>query len=130
MKILKSIGSILAGIAVGASLSIGTDAVLEHTGVFPPGNASEAAALYTFWMLLLAAFYRSIYTVLAGYVTAALAPSNKMAHIVILGSLNMLACAAGMIAMLGKSPLWYPVVLIVLSLPCVWLGAKLRLRNV
>jgi len=29
---------------------------------------------------------------------------------------------------MGLGPTWYPIALIVLSLPCVWLGGKLRIK--
>ena len=71
---LKSIWAVVAGILIGATLSIGTDFILESLGVFPP----ITEGLFVTWMLALALFYRCAYTVLSGYVTAKLAPQNPM----------------------------------------------------
>ncbi|MGX5817112.1 hypothetical protein ACWKWU_02890 [Chitinophaga lutea] len=118
----KSIGAIVAGFATVVVLSILTDFILESAGIFPPpGNG-----LYITWMLLLALAYRTVYTVIGGYVTAALAPSRPMRHARILGIVGTIAGIAGVFASLGMSPLWYPIALALLALPSTLLGGWLR----
>jgi peptidoglycan/LPS O-acetylase OafA/YrhL len=74
----------------------------------------------------LAAAYRLAFTVLGGYVTAALAPRNPMVHVLILGAIGGLTAAAGAVATWNAGPefgpRWYPLLLVVTALPCVWLG--------
>ena len=124
-SILKSIGAILAGIVTGAILSVGTDFALETTGIFPtPGQG-----FFIWWMLLLALTYRGVYTVVSGYVTAALAPNRPMRHAVILGIIGVAVTILGSIANWDKSSAWYPIALILITLPCTWLGGKLALRK-
>jgi hypothetical protein len=83
-------------------------------------------------MVVTATIYRSIYTVAGGYITAALAPNPPMRYVLILGIIGILASTLGAIATIpmGIAPIWYPIALVVLALPCVWLGGKLRTRSV
>ncbi|MBX4196918.1 hypothetical protein KW805_05010 [Candidatus Pacearchaeota archaeon] len=123
-KIFKSIGAILLGAATGALLSIGTDFLLESTGIFPPISQGVLAP----WMLLVALTYRGVYTIASGYVTAALAPNKPMRHAFILGIIGVVVTILGTLANWDKSAAWYPILLIVITLPCTWLGGKLRVK--
>ncbi len=124
-NIFKSIVAILAGIVTGAILSVGTDFVLETTGIFP----SPDQGFFIWWMLVLALIYRGIYTVAAGYVTAALAPNQPMRHAIILGIIGVAVTILGSIANWDKSHAWYPIALILITLPCTWIGGKLAIRR-
>ena len=86
MNILKSIWGVAAGFLTVDVLSTGTDWVLETIGIFPP--PSDQVLFVPWWMLMLALIYNTAYTVLGGYVTAALAPSNRMRHVVILAKIG------------------------------------------
>ena len=121
---LKSIGAVLAGMLVTAILSIATDSVLEGLGIFPP----PAQGLFVTWMLALALFYRSVYAVAGGYVTAKLASSNPMKHVLILGLIGTALSIVGTIVGWDLSDHWYPIALVFTSLPCVWLGGKLQTK--
>jgi hypothetical protein len=123
--IFKSIGAVLAGIIVGAALSIGTDFTLAALHVFPP----IASTSFLPWMLVLALFYRSLYTVASGYITAMLAPLRPMRHVAILGIIGIILSAVGAVVGWHLSQHWYPLALIVIALPCAWLGGKLRMHN-
>src|SRR5436190_15295191 len=91
---LKSIWSVVAGFLVVVILSILTDAILEKLGIFP----HVSNGLFVTWMLALAFVYRSIFTVLGGYVTAKLAPRNTMKHVAVLGVLGVIGGIIGVIA--------------------------------
>jgi hypothetical protein len=125
VKTLKSIGAILAGIAVGAVPAIGTDLVLHAAGVFPPLGQPMSGPFF-----LLATAYRTVYSIAGGYVTARLAPDRPMGHALALGTLGLLVCILGAVLTWHKGPEfgphWYPIALIALALPQTWLGAKLR----
>ena len=74
-RIGRSIGAVLAGALASIVLSIGTDAALRRTGIFPPLGQPMNDAL-----LLLATAYRTVYGVAGSYIAARLAPDRPMAH--------------------------------------------------
>ncbi|MBL8080418.1 MAG: hypothetical protein JNM55_20775 [Anaerolineales bacterium] len=118
----KSIGAILAGFVTVFILSVVTDLILEKIGFFPPVTQPEA---YIWWMLLIALIYRSIYSVAGFYLTARLAPNRPMRHAIILGIIGTLFATLGAIANWNLSANWYPVLLVLVTLPCAWLGGRL-----
>lgn len=126
MNIIKGVGAVLAGFITVVVLSMGMDWVMESLGIFPPVTE---AGLYVTWMLALALLYRTLFTVLGGYVTALLAPSHKMRHVIILGAIGTLAGIAGVVAGWDLSAHWYPIALAVLGFPSVWLGGKIYVRT-
>src|SRR5689334_7959685 len=116
MTTLKSIWAVLAGILVNVVLSVGTDSILEQAGVFP----GFGQGIYVRWMLAVALSYRLIYTVLGGYVTARLAPSNPMKHVTILGSIGAVLGVVGTFVGWDLSEHWYPIALAVTAFPATW----------
>lgn len=124
----RSIVAIVAGVLVIFVLSLGTDAVLHATGVYPPWFQYMPDSLFA-----LATAYRSVYSVLGAYLTARLAPRRPMLHAVILGVVGVVLSTLGAIGTWNKGPefgpRWYPLALIVLSLPLSWIGGKLRLMK-
>jgi drug/metabolite transporter (DMT)-like permease len=124
MDTWKSIGAVLAGILLGAVLSLGTDVVLHAAHIFPPWDQPASNAL-----LLLATAYRTVYSIAGSYVTARLAPSHPMLHALVLGALGLVVCIVGAVVTWNKGPAfgphWYPVALIVLAMPQCWVGGKL-----
>ena len=114
----------LAGILVGAVLSLGTDVVLHAARVFPPWDQPASDAL-----LLLATAYRTIYSVAGSYITARLAPNRPMLHALVLGALGLAVSIVGAAVTWNKGPAfgphWYPVALVVLAMPQCWVGGKL-----
>ncbi|HEX4605508.1 MAG TPA: hypothetical protein VH724_16020 [Candidatus Angelobacter sp.] len=119
----RSIVAVLAGLIVGAALSIGTDAVFHAARVFPPLGQPMSDAL-----LLLATVYRTIYSVAGAYITARLAPRLPLQHALALGAIGFVICAAGALVAWNRpefGPHWYPIALTVLAVPQCWLGAKL-----
>lgn len=122
MKILKSIGAVLAGFLTVVILSVVTDLILESLGVFPPPDEG----LFVGWMLILAFLYRSAYTVLGGYVTALLAPEKPMRLVSILGCIGVLGGMVGIIVGWDLSDHWYPILIAATAFPLTWWGGKLR----
>jgi hypothetical protein len=125
-NVLKSIGAVLAGLVAIVVLSNGTDTVLEATGVFPPLAEQRDNGLTTWWMVLLALTYRVVYMVVGGYATAALAPHKPLRHAAVLGMIGVVVGILGAVAARGITPAWFSIVLVLLGLPSVWLGGKLR----
>lgn len=126
MNVLKGIGAILAGIVFIVISHTATDFVLEKLGIFTPPDQG----FFVTWMVVTATVYRSIYSVVGGYITAALAPEPRMRYVIILGLIGLITSTLAAIATipLNLGPAWYPIALAVLALPCVWLGGKLKTR--
>lgn len=119
----RSIWAIVAGFLAVVILSIGTDVVLHRLGIFPPLGQRMADRLFA-W----ATVYRTIYGIFASYLTARLAPNRPMWHAMVGAGFGMLLGTAGAIATWNKDlgPHWYPVSLVMVGIPCAWIGAKLR----
>jgi hypothetical protein len=126
MNILKGIGAILAGMIFIVVTHTVTDLVLEKLGIFTPPDQD----FHTTWMVVTATIYRSLYTVAGGYLTAALAPNPPLRYVMILGIIGTALGTLGAIVTIpmGIAPMWYPIALAVLALPCVWLGGKLKTK--
>jgi hypothetical protein len=124
-RLLRSTAAVLVGFLAVAILSLATDQVLHVLEVYPPwGQSMHDPALN-----LLALSYRIVYTILGGYICAALAPGSPMRHVVVLGIVGFITGSAGAIAaitMADLGPSWYPIALALTGFPCVWLGGVLH----
>jgi hypothetical protein len=124
----RSIGAVVAGALTGIALSIGSDAVLRATGVFPALGQHMSDALF-----LLATTYRTVYGVAGSYITARLAPDRPMGHALVLGAIGLAVSIVGAVATWNKvpslGPHWYPLALVVLAMPPAWVGGKLRMMQ-
>jgi hypothetical protein len=116
--------AVAAGFFTTALLSLGTDVVLHAVRVFPPWGQPMSDALF-----VLATVYRIAYTVGGGYITARLAPGRPMRHVIVLGCVGLVAATIGLVATWNSGPelgpKWYPILLVVTALPCVWLGGRM-----
>jgi hypothetical protein len=54
-----------------------------------------------------------------------------MLHGIILGVIGLVSALAAAVAVIpmGLSPAWYPIALVIVAFPSVWLGAWHRTRN-
>jgi hypothetical protein len=123
-RFLRTIGAALAGIAVAVIPAIATDALMRRTGVFPASGKLVSGSLF-----LLAAGYRTVYSIAGSYVAARLALSRPMRLAMILGWIGLAVNLLGVVAAWNHAstlgPRWYPITLTVLALPCAWLGGRL-----
>ncbi|HEY9049354.1 MAG TPA: hypothetical protein VIN08_25810 [Ohtaekwangia sp.] len=120
-KTLKSIGAVLAGLIAIFALSHVTDLILEKSGAMKlPFDTNPL------WLKLFVTIYRTVYVAIGCYITAALAPAKPMKHVYILASIGVVLGILGAVAMWHEPPHWYPIALIVLSIPAAWAGGKLR----
>jgi hypothetical protein len=117
---LRHAGAILAGLATNFILGPAIDAILHATQVFPAPGRPMSNGLFA-----LAVGYRAVIGVLGAYLTARLAPSRPMRDALILGGVGIALATAGTIAMWGQGPLWYPLLLVAITLPACWVGARL-----
>jgi len=127
-RIGRSIAAVLIGMAAGIAVTLGTDLALHAMKVFPPWDQRVPDGL-----LLLATGYRTVYNIAASYLIGWLAPYRPVRHAMVGGVAGFVVSLAGAIATWNGGPAfgphWYPIALIVLALPCAWLGGYLRERQ-
>jgi uncharacterized BrkB/YihY/UPF0761 family membrane protein len=121
---LRSLGAVIAGFALLVILSMITDSILERTGVMK----TQPFAANPVWLIVVIVLYRTIFNTLGCYLTARIAPDNPMKHAIILGIIGVVLTTVGLIAMWDIPPRWYPVSLIVLTLPAAWLGGRMATK--
>ena len=123
-RLLRSIGAVLVGLLFIFIVSIGTDVVMHATGVFPPWFQPMAGPL---WVFALA--YRCVYAVIGCYIAARLAPNRPMKHAMLLGIIGVVLSLIGVAGSWNAGPeygpKWYPISLVISSIPCAWIGGKL-----
>jgi len=120
-----SIGAVLAGLATVFVLSLGMDALLHASGVFPPFGERMSDPLF-----LLATAYRIVYGVAGSWVSARLAPDRPMGHALALGFVGLVFSIAGAAATWNRGPEfgphWYALAVAAQAIPCAWAGGALR----
>jgi len=119
----RSSVALLLGFILVVALSLGTDHLLQLTGVYP----SWGRPVLDPKLNLLALAYRCAYSVLGSYVAAVLAPRHPMRHGLILGLIGLLFSLLGAAVAIQNrfGPAWYPLALAASALPCAWLGGLL-----
>ena len=123
-NVARSTGAVLFGFIAVFVLSLGTDQVLHSLAVYPPWGQP----MYETRLNLLALSYRIVYAILGSYIAARFAPRNPMRHAMILGAIGVPLSAIGAIVaitMADLGPAWYPIALVLTTLPCAWLGGAL-----
>ncbi len=127
MRILQSIGAVLAGFIAVVVLSMAADWVLYAIHYYPP----ESQGLHDPVQNAVALAYRSLFTVVGGWITARLAPTTPMIHVGILSVLGLAGGLAGVFFTwnMNLGPHWYPIGLAVGAIPLTLLGGWLRVRG-
>jgi hypothetical protein len=124
----KSIWAVVAGFLTAALLSVGMDAIMHASGVFPPVGQVMSNGSF-----VLATCYRFLFQSLGGYLTARLAPAKPMKHVWILAGIGQFMSLLGILAWkaMGDAggPLWYPLALVATAIPSVWLGGRIHQRS-
>lgn len=127
-RVLRRIGAVLAGLLAVFILDLGIDMLMHATGIYPPWFQPMSTALW-----LLATAYRMVDGVTGGYIVARLAPDRPAQHALVLGVIGVVLSTAGVVGTWSKGPefgpKWYPLALVVLALPCAWVGGRLRVRQ-
>ena len=127
-RFLQSAAAVLAGLLEVVVLSIGTDAVLHVTGIFPPPDQPVDDGFF-----LVATAYRTLYAVVGSYVAARMAPARPMQHAMALGVVALVIGIVGAVVTWGRAPVygpaWYPIALVFLALPAAWAGGVLALMR-
>ena len=120
----RSVAAVAAGFVTIVVTHTAADAILHATGVFPPAGQAMSDGLF-----VLATGYRFVWSVLGAYLTAGLAPARPRRHALVLGAIGVVLSSLGVVARLVAGPvmgpLWYPVVLVLMTIPCCLAGAAL-----
>lgn len=117
---LKSIWAVFAGFAATGILSMLMDLVLQKTGVMK----TDPFVANPVWLIATIILYRTIFNTFGFYVTARIAPDKPMKHVLILATICIVLSLGMLVVMWNIPPRWYPVSLMLLTLPAAWLGGK------
>jgi hypothetical protein len=121
---LRSIWAVLAGLLFIFIVTTIVDVVLHATGVFPPWGKAMSDGLFG-----VATAYRIVISIAGCYIAARLAPDRPMGHALVLGVIGVVISAIGAAVTWNKGPEfgphWYPLLLVVVAMPCAWIGGKL-----
>ena len=121
---LRSIGAVFAGLLFIFIVTTIIDVVLHSAGVFPPWGKPMSDALFG-----LATAYRIVVSIAGCWIAARLAPDRSMGHALALGAVGVVVSAIGAAVTWNKGPEfgphWYPLLLVLVSMPCAWLGGKM-----
>jgi hypothetical protein len=122
-KLVRSILALLSGFVVNVALSLGTDFALVSMGILP----TLGRGVMNDGQSLLAASYRTLYSVISSYVVARLAPYAPVEHALTGGAIGMVLATLGAVATWnrGLGSHWYALSLVITALPSAWLGGKL-----
>jgi hypothetical protein len=121
---MRSTGAVFFAFIVVVALSLGTDQVLHTLAVYPPWGQP----MYATGLNLPALSYRIVYAVIGSYIAARFAPDKPMRHALILGGIGVVLSSLGAITaitMVDVGPAWYPIALVLTTVPCAWLGGAL-----
>jgi len=123
----RSILAIFAGFVVVVVLSLGADEVFHLLKVYPPWGVP----MYEPGLNLLALTYRGIFTMIGGYITARLAPSAPMTHVLVGCGIGLVLGGLGVVAATTADlgPIWYPVAVAVSGPVLNWVGGLIQTRR-
>lgn len=123
-RLARGVGAILGGMIATIAPTVATDSALHAMGFFPSGGQAISGPLF-----VLSIIYRTFFGVAGSYVTAWLAPNRPMLHVMMGGFIGLAASIAGAVSTWDAGPelgpKWYPLALVVLTLPSAWLGGWL-----
>jgi hypothetical protein len=122
-RLWRSAGAILTALLANVVITLAVDQFFHEIDVYPPWGEPMNETGDN----LLAFSYRVVIGVLSGYLAARLAPRAPMRHALILGAIGTVLSAIGVIAamQMNLGPIWYPLALVVVALPCAWLGGRI-----
>ncbi len=124
----RSIFAVFAALVAVFVLSLGVDIILHGLQVYPPWKVRMSDPLFA-----LATSYRLVFNVFGGYLAGRLAPRQPMRHAMILAIVGIVLSGLGLAANIAKpdlGPIWYPLLLVLTTFPCAWLGGRLAERAI
>jgi hypothetical protein len=127
-RVLRSVGAVLAGVLVNIVVVGTIDAAMRAAGIYPPMFQPMAGHQ---WALALAS--RVIFAVVGGLLTARLAPSVPMRHVMVLGAIETLLSVPFVLVNWNKpefGPHWFAMSVAITCLPCAVLGGLMYAKRV
>lgn len=122
MPLLRGALAVLAGIGVFTLGLLGLDSVGTAILGAEPEWINRSTTTQVMW-----AFGNAVSMIAGGYVAAWLAPGARVAHAVIVGTIQTgLTLAAFLTLRNTTTPTWLWVVGMVITVPSAWLGGRLR----
>ena len=120
---LRRIGAVFVGLVAIFVLSTAVDIALHAAGFYPPWTERMNNV-----HALVATAYRVVFSIFGCYLAARVAPDHPMRHALALGVVGVVLSLAGALATWNANlgPQWYALGLVVVSLPCAWVGGRLR----
>ena len=119
-RVFRSILAITLGLLISVLLPLATNQLVRTLDAFPQGSPQ------------LAFFYRLAYVVLGSYIAAILAPYSPMRHAMVTGVIMLLLYSIMLTGVILIDfldfPLWYTYGLLIMVLPCAFLGGALHQR--
>ncbi len=122
-KIIRSVFAVLAGSITISLTAIGSAFLL---GLLVPAAFQNDGQMPGTGILLFMLAYSTIFAALGGYITARLAASAPMAHVLVLAILQLLSGLAVTMLQMGSAvPQWFQILMAMLPVPVILLGGKL-----
>lgn len=122
MTLLRGVLAVLAGIGVFTLGLLGIDAAGAAILGGEPEWINRSTATQVAW-----AFGNAVSMIAGGYVAAWIAPGARVAHAVIVGTIQSgLTLAAFLTLRDTATPTWLWIVGMVLTVPAAWVGGRLR----
>jgi hypothetical protein len=121
-KIIRSVFAVLAGSITIFIAAIGSGYLL---GLLIPAAFQNDGQMPGSGILLFMLGYSVLFAALGGYITARLAASAPMAHVIALTALQLIGGLASAMQMAGTVPQWFQILIVMLPVPAILLGGKL-----
>jgi hypothetical protein len=123
---LRNILSVTAGVVLWSVLWVAGNAVLS---LATPGSFKEDGSTDLFAILAGILVWSIVLSILSGYVTVAIARSQGLVQTVIVGAILLAIGIFVQMQYWDVMPLWYHLSFLVLLLPMVVVGGKIRLAR-
>jgi hypothetical protein len=122
----RSVWALMAGMLTVIILTTLLDIVLHLVRFYPAWDAP-----LNDMQSVVATLYRVVIGAAGAWLTASLAPTNPMKHVLWLGVLGTVLCAVGAVVTWNKGmgPHWYGIALAALAIPQSWIGGKIYLSK-
>jgi len=122
----RSVWALVAGVLAAIILTTLVDFVLHWVRFYPAWDAPLNNT-----QCVIATLYRVVIGAAGAWLTAALAPTNPMKHVLWLGVLGTVIGALGAVVTWnrGLGPHWYGIALATLAIPQSWVGGKVYLSK-
>ena len=120
---VRSVLAVIAGSVVWMVTALGMDMILMSLA---PTWFGENGKVESVPVLILMMSYALLFSVLGGYVTAAIAGRKEIQHALALGVLQLVMGLIATVQYYDMAPLWYHIVFLTLLIPANLLGGQIR----